>query len=142
MKLIQVFIILLSLISVSSSCEGDQHPVPYVPVEQQINISLPSYSALQGVSGWIYLNGGSRGIIVYRKSLDEFVAMDRHSTHTALNECTGVEVDSSNNLILYDPCSDATYNIIDGSVMSGNANFPLRRYNTYFDGTSILRISN
>lgn len=127
---------------ISSGCDGSQHPVPYVPVEKQINITLPSYSSLQGVSGWIYLEGGSKGLIVYRRSLDAFVVMDRHSTHTSQSECTGVEVDSSNNLILYDPCSDAKYNIVDGSVMAGNAEYPLRQYNTSFDGTSLLRIYN
>lgn len=124
------------------SCDGNQHPVPYVPVEKQINITLPSYSSLQGIGGWTYLDGGSRGIIVYRKTLEDFVAFDRHSTHEANLDCQGVEVDSSNNLIIYDPCSDAKYNITDGSVISGKANYPLRQYNAYFDGTSLLRIYN
>jgi hypothetical protein len=55
------------------------HPVPYVPFNQSIDLNLPSYYSLAGVGGYAYVVGGSRGIIVYRRSLDEFIAFDRHS---------------------------------------------------------------
>ncbi|NBW83641.1 hypothetical protein EBR21_18000, partial [bacterium] len=63
------------------------HPVPFVPVDITIDIQLPSYSDLQGVGGWTYLNGGSKGIIVYRKGIDEFVAFDRHSPADVNGSC-------------------------------------------------------
>lgn len=132
----------LLVTALSYSCKREKYPVPYVPVDKQINITLPSYSSLQGIGGWVYLEGGSRGIIVYRKNLDEFTVLDRHSTYNSDNECAGVEVDSTNNLILIDPCSDARFSIVDGSITAGQAVFSLLQYNSHFDGTSLLHIYN
>lgn len=125
------------------NCTKYNHPVPDVPVEQTLNINLPSYSNLQGVSGWVYINGGSRGIIVYRSSLDEFVAFDRHGTYNAYEECDPVYVDSNNVLNLIDPCSESTYSILDGTVTNGPAEYPLRQYRTTYNGsTNQVRIYN
>lgn len=125
------------------SCEKYNHPVPDVPVEKSININLPLYSTLQGVSGWVYLQGGSRGIIVYRKNLDQFIALDRHGTKNPFDECDPLYVDSSNVLLIQDPCSSTTYSILDGTVSNGNAKYPLKRYETYFNNTNNqLRVYN
>ena len=75
-----LFFLVLTFILLSSKCsKGKQNPVPYVPFDITIDIQLPSYNQLQGVGGWTYVTGGSRGIIVYRRGIDEFVAFDRHS---------------------------------------------------------------
>ena len=72
--------LLLGLLLLSANCKPqNQNPVPFVPVDVTIDIQLPSYSELQGVGGWTYINGGSRGIIIYRRGIEDFVAFDRHS---------------------------------------------------------------
>ena len=78
MKLHILIVISLFLISVSCG-KQNTHSVPYVPFNQSIDLNLPSYYALSGVGGFAYVIGGSRGIIVYRRSIDEFIAFDRHS---------------------------------------------------------------
>lgn len=103
---------------------------------------LPSYSSLQSVGGYAYVNGGNKGLVVYRRSIDEFVCFDRMSTADGGYECTPLEVDQDNYLFLNDACSDAVYSLLDGSLVSGNAVFGLRAYNTNFDGFSTLFISN
>src|SRR5690554_6965647 len=60
--------------------KNKQHPVPYYSFNANINLTLPSYVNLQGVGGWAYVSGiGSKGVVVYRQSQQNFVAFDRHS---------------------------------------------------------------
>ena len=73
-------LLVISLFLMSGSCGNQQtHPVPYVPFNLTIDLNLPGYFSFAGVGGWAYVNGGSRGIIVYRRSIDEFIVFDRHS---------------------------------------------------------------
>ncbi len=127
----------------SSKCNNqNQNPVPFVPVDVTIDIQLPSYSNLQGVGGWSYLNGGSRGIIVYRKGIDEFVAFDRHSPADISGTCPfPLYPDSQNFLQLKDSCNNAVFSLYDGSPVS-NSIYGLRQYATQFNGNNLLRIYN
>ena len=96
-----------------------------------IDLSVPSGHAL--------VSGGSQGIILYRYTLDQFVALDRHSTADIPANCQ-IEV-ADDGLILTDPCSDSEWLIIDGSIVSGSAIYPLHRYGTQWD-PPILRVYN
>ncbi len=127
----------------SSKCNNqNQNPVPFVPVDVTIDIQLPSYSNLQGVGGWTYLNGGSRGIIVYRKGIDEFVAFDRHSPADVSGTCPlPLYPDSQNFLQLKDSCNNAVFSLYDGSPVS-NSIYGLRQYATQFNGNNLLRVYN
>jgi hypothetical protein len=133
----------LALLLLSSKCSNqNQHPVPYVPVDVTINLQLPSYSELQGVGGWAYVNGGSRGIIVYRKNIDQFVAFDRHSPADPDGTCSlPLFPDSQNFLQLKDTCNNAIFSLYDGSPVS-NCSYGLRAYATQFNGNELLRIYN
>ncbi len=139
----KVRIILFLMLSVAVSCRKNRnHPVPSIPFDITINMSLPSYSELQGVGGWAYVAGGSKGIIVYRKSYDEFVAFDRHSPADGGTECaTPLTPDSTNFLQLNDICTGATFSLYDGSPMSGSE-LGLRQYQVVWDGNYTLRIYN
>lgn len=122
--------------------KNNQNPVPNIPLDITIDISLPSYIALQGVSGYTYVNGGSRGIIVYRKSIDEFVAFDRHSPMDPEGTCPlPLYPDFNNFLELKDSCNNAVFSLYDGSPVS-NSQFGLRQYATQFNGSNLLRIYN
>lgn len=143
MRLLILTKISFFLLFINSSCDPlRDHPVPEVGVSVQINIMLPSYSSLQSVGGYAYVNGGVKGLIVYRKSIAEFVCFDRMSTAEGGMECEPVDVDPDNYLFLNDSCSDAVYSLIDGSLISGNAEYGLRPYRTNFDEVSTLFITN
>lgn len=129
---------MVALLTLGARCNRDR-VVPYVPVEFEININLPAYQALNAPSGWIYVSGGSRGIILYRLNNDEFMAYDRHGTYNIEDGCQ-VAV-SEDNILINDPCSDSQWLIIDGSVASGPAERPLQQYNTYWN-PPVLRVSN
>lgn len=134
---------LFALVILIVSCNKNRnHPVPSIPFDISINISLPSYSDLQGVGSWAYVSGGAKGIIVYRKSFDQFVAFDRQSPADGGAECaTPLTPDTSNFLQLNDMCSGARFSLYDGSPMSGS-DFGLRQYQVVWDGNFMVRIFN
>ena len=134
---------ILLLFALLTGCRNHNiNPIPNIPFDLLIDISLPSYNSLNGVSGWCYVNGGSRGIIVYRKSLDEFVAFDRHSPEDPDGNCPSPLFPDNNNFLqLNDTCNNATFSLYDGMPIS-NSNFGLRQYAAVFDGNSLLRIYN
>jgi hypothetical protein len=137
-------ILFLGLIVLGFACKkNNNHPVPNVPVDITIDINLPSYINLTGVSGWAYVNGGSRGIIVYRKSQDEFLAFDRYSPADVNGDCPqALTPDIDNFLILLDTCNNASFSLYDGSPIS-NSDFGLRMYQTiWLNSSSSLRIFN
>ena len=124
------------------SCVRNQNIVPYVYVNQYINISLPSYSSLNAVGGWIYITGGSKGIIVYRQSFDQFSAYDRHCTYNANDPCGKASVDSTNSFVECS-CDGSQYQLYDGLVIQGPALYSLKPYQTTFDPlTNQLHIFN
>ena len=122
------------------SCETNTNYIPNVPVDIYIYPNLPSYIALNTIGGWIYISGGSRGIIVYRKTLDTFVALDRNCSFDPSEDCATVEVDPSN-IFATDTCCGSQFLLLDGQVTNAPAVFPLKQYNTYFDG-NLLHIYN
>ena len=122
--------------------KNSAHPVPSLPFDISINLTLPSYSDLNGVSGWAYVNGGSRGIIVYRRGIDDFVAFDRHSPADLNGDCPGALFpDLDNYLQLNDTCYNARFSLYDGSPISGS-DYGLRSYQTAWNGNESLRIYN
>lgn len=116
--------------------------MPSVALDVTIDINLPSYSDLAGVGGWTYVNGGSKGVIVYRRSTEEFVAFDRHSPADEAGDCkTPLTPSEDNFLELLDECNDAKFSLYDGSPIK-NSDFGLRQYQTLFNGNNLLRIYN
>lgn len=114
--------------------------VPLTGVDIQININNPSYADLAVPGGWLYLTGGSQGLIVYRQSVENFVVHDRHCPYQPAELCR-VEVDSTEVIARDNGCCQSAFLITDGSVVQGPASLSLQRYNTTFNGT-VLRIYN
>ena len=137
------FILFFSICMLAVACSKNaQHPVPSIPFDLTINLTLPSYSDLNGVGGYAFVAGGSKGIIVYRRSIDEFVAFDRHSPADLDGSCaTPLTPDTNNFLVLNDICNEAQFSLYDGSAISGSE-FGLRQYQTIWNGSESLRIYN
>lgn len=139
------FISILLLLVVVVSCARDRfHPVPYYQFDVTLNLNLPTYQTLQGVGGYAYVDGaGSRGLVIYRRSVQEFVAFDRHSPADEEGTCdTPLVTDEENFLILNDPCSNARFSLFDGSVYSGDTDWGLRSYMVQYGGGQYLRVWN
>lgn len=104
-KNLSLFISLLtfSLLTFNSSCSERNETVscfPNATVSVQLNLSLPSYYALQNEGGWVYVNeegSGTRGLIVYRRSLNgqnAFMIYDRNAPHICPDTGTTLEVEN------------------------------------------------
>lgn len=134
-------LLLLSCLAALAACKKEnQGGVPYTTVDIQINVNNPAYADIQVPGGWLYLTGGSLGIIVYRKTPDDFVAFDRHCPYQPSDLCK-VYVDESEVTARDTACCHSAFLIVDGSVTEGPAAIGLQQYNTLFNGTT-LRIYN
>lgn len=131
------FALVLMVLPFFSNCSNNtpNTVIPNVYVEVLLNINEPSSFDLQPIGGWLYYNGGSNGLIIYRAGSTDFKCFDRHSTYKVDDYCQ-VSVDSSG-FKLVDTCSGSEFSIFDGSVIKAPANIPLKQYPTSFDGTYI-----
>ena len=132
---IQSGVLLLFVALTTVGCRDNNNAIPLVAVDREINITLPSYSSLSVVGGWAYVTGGSKGLLIYRRTLDQFVAYDRHVPYDVDLGCI-VEVDQ-NNVECVDPCSQSRFSLYDGSPLDGPATFPLKQYSATFNGTIV-----
>jgi len=111
-----------------SGCQETPGVIPYVDVQVDINLGLPAYNILNFPGNWLYISGGSRGLIVYRYTLDEFVVLDRHATWDVGAGCQCTV--SQDGYTIQDPCSGSQWYIFDGSIIQGPTTAPLERYTT------------
>lgn len=135
-------------------CDKDNGSnIPLAPIDITINPNSTFYQELNIVGGWVYLdeNDGvvdpSRGIIVYRMSIDEFLAYERTPPYQAdsccnasKTLCTKLIVDNYFPFIM-DTCTLSKYSILDGSPVSGPSKSPLGRYFAEYNG-QLLYIHN
>lgn len=119
---------------------SNQSGAPSTYVDFVINISNPSYSNLNVTGGWIYYPDGVKGIIIFRKSVSEFMAYERNCTYQPSNGCA-VQVQLSG-VTAIDSCCGSKFLLSDGSVYAGPATLQLTRYQTTFDGASSVHVFN
>lgn len=140
MRSIRILLIgcVLAVLLSSNSCQrGTTSGIPYVPVNFQLTVSNPQFAPLLAVGGWVYITGGSRGIIIYRLSPDEFRAYDRHCTFQVEDGCV-TDVDNTNITAFDADCCSSKFLIVDGAPIDGPANIGLQQYNTQFNGNTLL----
>lgn len=129
---ILLFLILSTVILTNDGCRKKDDVVPYVRVNFTIFLSDPDFVSLQTIGNSVYVTGGVSGIIIYRKSQDEFSAIERCCSYNPSDRCA-VLVDSSNTNVLHCNCCNSKFSIWDGSVLSGVASRSLTTYQTLFD---------
>ena len=128
---------MMVFILLTPQCKKDNNDqIPYVYVNFYLNPNSTQYSELNNVGGYIYVTGGVRGIILYRKTIDDFVALERNCPYQPLNACATVEVEQSG-LLAIDSCCGSEFLIIDGSLVTGPATTQLKLYQTSYDGNNL-----
>lgn len=126
---------ILSIVIFLLSCKEDRYDYGYVNFH--IDPESSEYFNLNyGNRGWEYFEGGMRGVVLFRYSYSEFFAYERSCT---AKNCRGrLEVDESNNMIIFCPECDSKYIYVDGSPVEGSkSQRPLYKYCTYYDGAKL-----
>ena len=126
---------MIGWMAISSCRKENDSQIPNVPVNLTLYLSLPEYSALNSVGNSITINGGSKGIIVYRKSIDDFAAYDRACPYDPTASGSILNVDSSLVQVKDDKCG-SRFSLFDGSITNGPASRPLRAYGTEYDAAA------
>ena len=119
-----IFTVCMSIFSCSKNDKGEL--IPTVPVNLTIYLSLPQYSSLNSIGNTVEITGGYKGIVVYRRSLDEFVAFDLACPHDP-NEGK-LAIDSSGVTTVHATCN-SKFSLYDGSKIAGPSTRPMKRYN-------------
>lgn len=122
------------------ACRKRQPPpvtnVPPAFVDITMLINEPLNFRIQVIGGWMYYQGGLNGLILYRKSQQEIITLERTSTADPNNPNARAKV-QNDNFTCKDTISGSTWQIIDGTVINGPATLPLKQYPTSFDGNEI-----
>jgi hypothetical protein len=138
--ILKAVVVILFIIAgtVLPACNEDVYidQIPVVYVDETINLNNFENTPLKNIGGFVYHEGGVRGIIIYRQSQDRFLAFERNCPFQPMDSCARVEVDEST-LFMIDPCCSSTFDF-DGYPTGGPAEFPLRLYRTYLDQNFLL----
>ncbi|MCQ2249832.1 MAG: hypothetical protein MJZ66_01845 [Bacteroidales bacterium] len=140
-KLLSVFVLMLAVLM--CACNTDDNPVPERQVDFYVNINNAEFSKLQNPGGWAYVGGGYNGIFIYNFDNTTYYAYDRACTCN-YNHAPLVYDERHHLLHHADTLANCNsrYNVVlQGAVQSGDAKFPLRRYDVLvYDGR--LRVVN
>ena len=141
MKHLFYFVFIFIFITSNANCKKEKRDdIPYTNVDFFIYTDDPSYISLSTIGGWEYVSGGVRGLLIYRKSNSEFMAYERNCPYQPNEPCSTIMVNNTN-IIAVDTCCKSEFSIYDGSVLKGPATWPLKAYNTTYDG-NVLHIYN
>ncbi|MDD2527156.1 MAG: Rieske (2Fe-2S) protein [Lentimicrobiaceae bacterium] len=130
--------IFLLIIFTGCDKENEATQIPYIYVNFEI---YPNTLDFIPETGYIYVTGGYKGIIIYRLFSDEFMAYERACPHDPLVEGARIQVESSG-IIAVDSVCGSRFLLTDGSPLKGSpATRPLKQYRTNYDGY-VLRVMN
>ena len=133
--------LLFSFFLILIACEPkvEESGVPNVAVNLEINLNDIVNASLKLIGGYIYADGGVRGIIIYHESVNSYKAYDRNCTFQPTDPCATVEMHSSG-FYIEDTCCSSTFDL-NGFPTGGPALFPLKEYNVSISG-DILFVYN
>ena len=129
--------------------------VPDVSLNYTIDPNSTLFIELNVPGGWIYLDEvpgynipyPSRGIIIYRQDINFFKAYERQPPNVP-NQCCNDQTKICTRLLVddnfpfvADTCTGTMYQIFDGSIFSGDGEYPLIEYQAIYDG-ALLHVYN
>jgi len=142
------FLIILSLVL---SCKKKKNPAITNPNQVNTNVNVyiykntPEFFPLQVAGGWIYKAGGTSGLIVYRLAQNEtngdFVVFERNCPHEGGTNTNAIVYVQSDQITAKDTVCKSKFYITNGTVITGPSAYPLKGYNTSYDG-NVLHIYN
>jgi len=135
----QAKFLIIFLLSIFS-CGDSNNYIRNVYVDVEIDLSLPEFSNLNTVGNSLFIEGGNKGIIIYRHSNYEYKIYDRNCSYEPNLECS--YIDSINSIIAFCGCCSSAF-LLDqnGSAANSPAVLPLKQYNYSLNNT-LLHIFN
>lgn len=130
----------LTILLAGCSKENKRNEIPVVAVYFVINPNSTEYLELNPVNGWVPVTGGYAGIIIFRKSLNEFMAFERACPYDWEQADARLEVESGGITTACPHCG-SKFIMLDGSPYQGPSPYPMKQYQTSYDGT-VLIVSN
>ncbi len=134
MKKNNLRLVFASALVILSSAAYAQAAFPTITV----NLNYPQYQKLKLDGGFVYMDGGLKGIILYRANEASYFAFERACPHHPSAGCAIVQVDGST-LFMVDKCCNSSFNFSDGYPTGGPAERPLIQYRVDLDG-NVLKI--
>lgn len=132
-------LILAFLMLLVAACSDNEVPpqqqFPFVPVDVEINVQDLRYQSLHN-EGWLYVNGGVRGLLIIKEGTNIYRAYDRACPYHPRESCALVSMHSST-FYLMDDCCGSQFDK-SGNVTKGPAQQPLFQYNTYQNGNFLI----
>ncbi len=123
------------------SCRKDIQQIPEVSVNIVLDLNDPDFFSLNSSGNAVEITGGVAGIIVFRKSIDEFRAYDRACPNDPHNE--KVHISDRATTAVDTVCGSEFSLLFDGEVMNGPAPYALKQYTvSYNSGSGMLYINN
>lgn len=121
----------------AGSCKDDNpYNIPYVYVYYKVYPNtLDSDLSISHSKSFIRV--GYRGLVVYRFAMDQFMAYDRACTFDSENLKSIITVDATG-VIATCPVCGSQYNLYDGYPIKGPAKNPLLKYQTSWDGNTLV----
>jgi len=135
----QAKFLIIFLLSIFS-CGDSNNYIRNVYVDVDIDLSLPEFSNLNTVGNSLFIEGGNKGIIIYRHSNYEYKIYDRNCSYEPNLDCS--YIDSVNSIIAFCGCCSSAF-LLDqnGSAANSPAVLPLKQYNYSLNNT-LLHIFN
>ena len=135
----QAKFLIIFLLSIFS-CGDSNNYIRNVYVDVEIDLSLPEFSNLNTVGNSLFIEGGNKGIIIYRHSNYEYKIYDRNCSYEPNLDCS--YIDSVNSIIAFCGCCSSAF-LLDqnGSAANSPAVLPLKQYNYSLNNT-LLHIFN
>jgi len=131
------YILIISLLIASCNSKDDYIAEVYVNID--VDLNLPEYSDLQVDGNSIFIEGGVKGIIIYRMG-GNYKVYDRNCSYEPSLACS--VIDSVSSGVAYCGCCTSAFLLgMDGAAANAPALLPLKQYYWSLQGSQ-MHISN
>ncbi len=134
MKKIVLLLLFVGLYACDTTDDNNSN-LPDVAVNITVYLNNPTNNNLLFVGGAVEINGGIKGIVVYRSSNDQFFAYDLACPHKAVNECDKMTVDG---LFMICPCDNSKFALALGGAPQSDTPHAAKQYRVVKNGNSLL----
>ncbi len=130
-----IVIIFISLFGCGSSDDGNPL-LPNVTVNETVFLNNPSSQPLLVPGGYIFIQGGISGIVVYNLNNTQYFAYDRACPHVSPSNCQPMVVNDG--LTMECPCDGAQFALALGGQPQSGTSQAARQYRVVKNGDSLI----